>query len=294
MIARETHDDGGHHLHVLLRTKDKYDCRRADFFDINGCHGNYKAVRSFKQSIEYLKKEDQEPLLFGDIVVDKTWQDIANSETEAEVWKNLWDLKPRDAMLSGDRIVNNWRKRKRALEPPKPPDDPDEVKDAEPHIKLIWFYGEGGTGKDRRVKKICHQEHATLYVKRTETGQWWEGYQGEECVVFEDFRGSDFRFHSFLQLTDPFRSPGYTVPIKGGFVPLQATTFFVTCGSHPIDLWKTTRSSPRDWGMLKRRLTRVYETYEYIASDWQLGLADVTNSDPPLPQIRDTGPILVT
>lgn len=294
MIARETHEDGGHHLHILLRTKEKYDCRRADFFDMYGCHGNYKAVRSFKQSIEYLKKEDQEPLIFGDIVVDKTWQDIANSETESEVWKNLWDLKPRDAMLSGDRIVSNWRKRKRALGPPQPPADPDEVKDAEPTVKLIWFYGEGGSGKDRRVQKICHLEQATCYIKRTETGQWWEGYNGEQCVVFEDFRANDMRLHQFFQLTDPFRRPGYTVPIKGGFVPLKADTFFVTTGVHPIDLWKSTRTSDRDWGMLKRRLTKVYETYEYFADDWRKGMTDRTEDEPPAREIRDTGPIFVS
>jgi len=233
-------------------------------------------------------------LIFGDIVVDKTWQDIANSETESEVWKNLWDLKPRDAMLSGDRIVNNWRKRKRAAEPPQPPPNPYEVKDAEPTIKLIWLYGEGGTGKDRRVQFICHKEQATLFIKRPGAGNWWDGYNGEECICFEDFRGQDMRFNDFLNLISPFRKPDFPVQVKGGFTTLRATTFFVTTGSHPIDLWKKTRKDEQAWGMLKRRLTRVYHVFEDCDGvDWMKNMEDVTDQPPPAAEFRDTGPIFI-
>jgi len=171
-------------------------------------------------------------------------------------------------------------------------------------VKTTLIIGPSRSGKTTHVEdKLVEAGLATrvdggirlgseVYIKTPQTS-WWEGYNGEQCVVFEDFRANDMRLHQFFQLTDPFRRPGHTVPIKGGFVPLKADTFFVTTGVHPIDLWKSTRTSDRDWGMLKRRLTKVYETYEYFADDWQKGMTDKTEEEPPAKEFRDTGPILV-
>jgi len=288
-IAKEDHEDGTPHIHMLLRFNEKKNFKDPECFDfLTGQHGNYQTVRSFKSVLEYIKK-DADYIMFGDILLDKNWQDIANSTTEVELWKNLWDLKPRDAMLSGDRIVNNWRKRRRALEPPKPPPDPDiEVANT---IEFIWFYGPGGSGKDRRVNKWAFDNQVTLYRKKSDTEKWWCDYNGEEAICFEDFRGSDMKPHNFLQLTDPHRQLDYMVQTKGGHTTLKAKTIFVTSSKHPIDCWKMMRTDPIEWGMLKRRITNIYRTEYYQIGDVKVGMKDMTNEpEPDLPAVRPMGP----
>jgi len=45
-------------------------------------------------------------------------------------------------------------------------------------------------------------------------GQWWDGYEQQECVVFDDMRKDTFKFHELLRLFDryPLR-----IQVKGGY-----------------------------------------------------------------------------
>lgn len=289
-IAREEHEDGTPHLHILIRFIEKINYKDPACFDfLTGKHGNYQSVRSFKNVLAYLNKEDSTPLQWGDIVNDKTWLDIARSANEAEVWNQLTEYRPRDAMMSGDRIVANWRKRKRALKPPVPPTDPDLEENKVSNIDLIWFWGNAGSGKDRRVRKMAFAAQKTLFIKKSDTEKWWDEYNGEESICFEDLRGSDMKFHNFLQLTNPYRDIDYQVPIKGGFKTLKAHTIFITTGYHPKNLWKNTKKAV-EWGMLKRRLTKVYHTFEYTEEtkeDWNVGMVDETEFEDPVDVVPD-------
>lgn len=102
---------------------------------------------------------------------------------------------------------------------PLPPEDPRLPK--APNIELVWLYGMSGTGKTNRVKFECWRTQATLFQKKSSTKQWWDGYRNEECILLDDFRGSDMSFHEFLQLTDPYRAVPHRVQTKGGHLTLQ-------------------------------------------------------------------------
>ncbi len=69
VISKEYHQDGGTHFHVLLEATDKFNITEADFLDITyqgkSYHGNYQAVRSFRNVVEYICKA-------GDYVTDFT------------------------------------------------------------------------------------------------------------------------------------------------------------------------------------------------------------------------------
>lgn len=63
-VAKETHQDGVPHLHVLVLLSTRLRARSARFADCLGLHGNYAAVRSFPHAAEYLSKEDTSPLIW--------------------------------------------------------------------------------------------------------------------------------------------------------------------------------------------------------------------------------------
>ena len=55
--------------------------------------------------------------------------------------------------------------------------------------------------------------------------KWWDGYKGEETVIFDDFKGSSMKLHDFQTIID--RYP-VQVEVKGAEVDLSATRYVFT------------------------------------------------------------------
>lgn len=71
MIAQETHQDGEKHLHVGIEFKDKIHTRNSGYFDcVAGKHGDYKTMKSVAGTLKYLRKEDKDPLVDGNVPAD--------------------------------------------------------------------------------------------------------------------------------------------------------------------------------------------------------------------------------
>lgn len=93
---------------------------------------------------------------------------------------------------------------------------------------VIVYWGETGTGKTKRAF-----EEASSDAYMHPGGGWFDGYDGEEAVVFDDYGGSEFKLTYLLKLLDryPMR-----VPVKGSFVSWI-----------PKKIWITSNYSPKEW-----------------------------------------------
>lgn len=92
----------------------------------------------------------------------------------------------------------------------------------------VWiFWGEPGTGKSRRA----FETWPDAYVKPN-NGKWWDGYEGQETVIFDDFKGSAMSLHDFQRVIDwyPLR-----MEVKGGYVNVQAKRYVFTANHHPSE-----------------------------------------------------------
>lgn len=100
------------------------------------------------------------------------------------------------------------------------------VRDWAPIVRI--YFGETGIGK---TKRAFEEAESTPYMHSG--GQWFDGYDGHEDVIFDDFGGSEFKLTYLLKLLDryPMR-----VPIKGGFVNWV-----------PKRIWITSNYSPKEW-----------------------------------------------
>jgi len=58
-IARELHQDGSPHIHVLLFFPKRKEIKNARAFDIGGFHCNIQATKNPKQALQYLLKGNQ-------------------------------------------------------------------------------------------------------------------------------------------------------------------------------------------------------------------------------------------
>ena len=93
-----------------------------------------------------------------------------------------------------------------------------------------------GPGKSDR------RERSATYDK------WWDGYHGEETVIFDGLKGSSMRLHDFQLIVD--RYP-VKVETKGSTVELSATTLVFTSNKHPSE-WYSGDADPE--GTVMRRI----------------------------------------
>ncbi|QIK03939.1 replication-associated protein [Northern red-backed vole stool-associated circular virus 116] len=113
----------------------------------------------------------------------------------------------------------------------------------------VWvFWGDTGAGKSYRAFTTWPDAY-----RKTTSDKWWDGYRGQETVIFDDFKGSSMRLHDFQRVID--RYP-HDVEVKGGFVPLSAKRYVFTSNRHPSE-WYSREADPH--GSVMRRIKEFCE-----------------------------------
>lgn len=118
-----------------------------------------------------------------------------------------------------------------------------------PEVIVLW--GPTGVGKSRLARSYPE----TYFVKTALTEKWWDGYDGEPMVIWDDFRASDIKFNSLLNLIDGY---GAQVQVKGAVIYLKPKKWvFTSC--KPPELWyNPEKRSEEDINQLLRRISNVF------------------------------------
>lgn len=110
------------------------------------------------------------------------------------------------------------------------------------------FYGPTGTGKTRTAYESCPDPYFVVMP-----GTWWDGYTGQDTIIFDDFYGQ-IRMADMLRYLD-----GYPIqlPVKGAFVWAKWTNVFITSNTHPDDWYPNVPQVTREAFM--RRVTMIQQ-----------------------------------
>lgn len=116
----------------------------------------------------------------------------------------------------------------------------------EQEVKVYW--GVSGAGKSHRA---FTEAGKNFYVKNS--NKWWDGYQGEENIILEEFNAEQVPIETLLRWLDKWPCQ---VETKGGTTILKTKKW-----------WITTNTAPENWynesldrfPALMRRLTQVEE-----------------------------------
>lgn len=126
----------------------------------------------------------------------------------------------------------------------------EEERDEKPSITWIW--GPTGSGKSKLALELSKEEDR--YTKTPDGTQWWPGYDGQTCVIFDDFTDSQFPFKFWLCLTDRY---GCRVQNKGGYRQFAGTRILVTSIKEPSEYYKGVEEQARE--QMLRRIDEIIE-----------------------------------
>jgi len=114
-------------------------------------------------------------------------------------------------------------------------------------LQVIVHWGKTGTNKTR----IPYEMGA--FVWEPSTPEWWDGYDGEEILLIDEFYGQ-LKPARLLHLLDGYQQ---RLPIKGGFTYANWTTVYITSNVPPESWYKDIPEEVKI--ALARRITRIEE-----------------------------------
>lgn len=136
---------------------------------------------------------------------------------------------------------------------------------------VLVMYGEPGSGKTTRALKGIEKEE--IYIK--DASQWWDGYNGQKRVVFDEFCGG-IAWNTLKCILDKHACQ---VQIKGGFVQLLAEEFMFTSNKPPIEYYPEVFKKECEWRAFMRRVTQClyFPEPDFNVEPQEMDLASMFN-----------------
>lgn len=234
IYGRERGDSGTDHLqgYFVLRRGQKLEWIKNKF----PYRAHYESAKgSAEDNQRYCSKQDNAPVEFGEIPkrrpgtrsdIDEVKEVLNNGggmHQVIEVSRSYQSAKFAELFLKYAEVKCHWVK------------------------NVIWIWGPTGTGKTREAFNRFPDAWCSAGNL-----QWWDGYDGHENVIIDDFRGDYCKFHELLRILD--RYP-YRVQTKGGSREFLAKNIVITSPKHPEFVYATSE----DITQLLRRITEIIE-----------------------------------
>lgn len=130
-------------------------------------------------------------------------------------------------------------------------------------VCVVLLTGPSGTGKSYWARQYAHFHGQSLFskmIQRSDETQWFDGYQGQDVLLLDDFDKGQVPFRTLLTWLDVYK---LTVQRKG-------STAFAKWGLVVI----TSNTTPQEWypnedlGPLWRRITHQYECEQKYAVNY--------------------------
>jgi len=118
---------------------------------------------------------------------------------------------------------------------------------------VIVLHGPTGTGKSHTARQELEDLYGEddVYVWHPQQGKWFDGYEGQSGVIFEEFRGQ-LPFGFMLSILDKYDC---RVERKGSTTQFAAKTIYITSPKPPVEWYETLATNDGQLNQLTRRIT---------------------------------------
>ena len=114
------------------------------------------------------------------------------------------------------------------------------------HVEVQVYMGNTGTGKTRAA-----MEEKSVYKIQGDEMQWWDGYQGEDTLVIDEY-ANQIKCTKLLGILDGYQ---LRLPIKGGFTYAAWHKVIITTNLEVLH----EQANDRHRDALHRRITEYWE-----------------------------------
>lgn len=245
IMGREMGESGTHHIqgHVYFSKKKRFMAAKT----LIDRRAWLATARFPKESVEYCKK-DGEFIEIGkwtsnqgkrnDLAGARELLDTGCSIKEfQEAYFDVWVKYP-----SGIQGYMKAHAKKRVLEEP---------------LEVHWYWGKAGTGKTHKVHELeeAFERPENLWIAMDNTFKWFDGYDGHEAVLFDDFDHIDTEHLSvFKKCLDKYN---YRVQVKGGSVAWVPLRIYFTSNRSLEEVIEDLQECHHE--AIRRRFTKIIE-----------------------------------
>jgi len=152
-------------------------------------------------------------------------------------------------------------------------------------MRVVWIFGASSTGKTSRAIAECKGRPYWMAPQPKSDGIRYNGYDYQECCIFDDYTGKCMSWTHLMRLLDPYP---YRVPTDGGSVEFVSKTIIFTSILHPELVYKShLLKLNRDWTELNRRISEVIFLTETHEEGFRAGFRHPDADSYVLPQVTE-------
>lgn len=128
-------------------------------------------------------------------------------------------------------------------------------------VKVLWIYGETGTGKSSVAKELADRLGQAFYMSGSSKDLFQE-YNGEHTIILDELRPNTIPYQDFLRITDPhgMTETHTAAPSRYYDKALAADTVIITTPYSPYAFYQEMFDSPAKrrndpFAQIERRIT---------------------------------------
>lgn len=133
------------------------------------------------------------------------------------------------------------------------------------NLCVVWLYGKSGCGKSRLAHELGGDDYHSHSLSK-----WWDGYDGEKCIIFDDIRADSLGPNTFDQLLRILDRYPYRCEVKGGYASLRADRYVFTCVQAPRDVFSLIGDI--EYAQLRRRIHHEVCIENGESFSWENGI----------------------
>lgn len=122
-------------------------------------------------------------------------------------------------------------------------------------VKVIWVWGDAGTGKTRWAKMYATGNLQSYFISGSGS-DFLDGYAGQDCLILDDIRPESMAAATMLKLLDNNTRSSVKSRYRNKW--LEVKTIIVTCPCSPEDFWTLRSDREKVDGTLDQLLRRIY------------------------------------